>query len=399
MDLVQACQARGMLVETPILGFGLYTTAFVGIYAINFPQMDTNGYMCGGDNGPGHLTSGQQATRKALEMIGQMRSRLPMASNWFRTIHRVHRYYEKIIVDFKRNAQALSNEPAIDDVKFQSILKHLSLREGGTGGGLREYKLLEKTLKEFGTIEDEDVETVGGDRDRYSHQLSLQSSNLEEMPTREQGKPLENWTAINSCVSAEPESGISKLQTDTTLSNSSRLFEQEQQQPPPQPPKQRPPFPIQTHPHSPTWPRPQHIPPSSHQLSLTSPSSHTASISSVQSPSPYQQSQYPPDPLYPQPSPQILLETTPKPYTSLPIHAASTTASPLPMVPQYNIAAHEHWLDSLKTRLGGDDVAAFLDGRDWEEWFQVNAEQRAGGQAEGWLSEVWGGGGGGRGGA
>ena len=409
IDLVRACQSRGMLVETPILGFGLYTMAFVGIYAINFPQMDTEGYLSGGDGDSpgGNSTSGQQATRKALETIGQMRSRLPMASNWFRTIHRVHRYYGKIIMDFKRNAHVLGQGSAADDVKFRNIMRHLTLREGGVGGGLREYKLLEKTLKEFGTIEDEDVETVEGGRDHQSHRMSMHNSKLDNLPPSTQRRSLDHWTAINDTANIEPGSDPSTLRGDTTLSDCSRLTVQPSQAQYPYPQR----FPPSTSMpnHSPVWSRCQPTA-QAHPPPPISPSSHTASMSSIHSPSPHQ---HPPNsfPLqsFQSPDPPPFNRIS-KPYASLPIHSTSTptrttpTSSSLPLgPPQSDNATSEVWSKSLRTRLGGEDVAAFLDGRDWEEWFHAKDGEggsRGGGRGtEGWLSEVWGvghGGGGGR---
>lgn len=56
----------------------------------------------------------------------------------------------------------------------------------------------------------------------------------------------------------------------------------------------------------------------------------------------------------------------------------------------YNPMAKEQWLDSIDTRLGGDDVAAFVDGGELAEWATISANQGFGG---GWLSTVWHGGG------
>lgn len=49
----------------------------------------------------------------------------------------------------------------------------------------------------------------------------------------------------------------------------------------------------------------------------------------------------------------------------------------------------EAWLNSIDTRLGGDDVAAFVDGGELADWANLAAAQGFGG---GWLSTVWGGG-------
>jgi hypothetical protein len=39
VDLARTCQEWNVLVQTPIVGFAIYTVAFVGVYCINFPWM------------------------------------------------------------------------------------------------------------------------------------------------------------------------------------------------------------------------------------------------------------------------------------------------------------------------------------------------------------------------
>ena len=169
MDLVRSCQEWGALVETPIVGFAMYNVAFVGVYCINFPQMDPEGYMCtpkssdaaqkanGAKMGE---SKGCEAARKALEMIGLMRPKLHMADGWFKTINRMHKYFKRMKSDYKKNTAAIESGVSESDESPVSS-RHLSLREGGIGGGLDEFKLLERTLKEFGNLEDQhDAEMI-----------------------------------------------------------------------------------------------------------------------------------------------------------------------------------------------------------------------------------------------
>ena len=46
----------------------------------------------------------------------------------------------------------------------------------------------------------------------------------------------------------------------------------------------------------------------------------------------------------------------------------------------------QNWLDSLETRFSGDDIAAFVEGNDWQDWAGMAANQ----PNPGWLSAVWG---------
>lgn len=87
MDLVRICQEWNVLVETPMVGFAIYTVAFVGVYAFYFPQMDPDGYMCSPSstltNAVNPVSSGgQQEARRAIQIVGQMRQRLKMAEGY-----------------------------------------------------------------------------------------------------------------------------------------------------------------------------------------------------------------------------------------------------------------------------------------------------------------------------
>ena len=439
MDLVQACLSRGLLVETPILGFGLYSVAFVGVYAMNFPHMDPDGYMCSRDGVPEDAAGGHQAARKALEMIGQMRSRLPMATNWFRTIHRVHRYYEKIINDYRINTQALRESSSSATNGTLKVQKNLSLREGGVGNGVESYKLLEKTLKEFGSIEDEDVDILNGDRDRRGARMSFNSSTAGEPVPKLESRPSENWTAINSIVNIDsgPESRPPAPTGHPSRSQSYSTYPGQDQQSH-GPHLQRRPYAIPLDPPSLTASATATAPTPTPSLSLSSASPYQRaefSPSTLQTPQlpqqqqqQQQQQQVPTHLVYSTPPPSSQQQqqqppTYPPHLLSQPPHLPSYPIHPplvydhsaLPPTPHHppppnnnnnrhwNQEMQDLWLNSLRKPLGGDDVAAFVDGRSCEEWAQFNAPHMVGGYgaqgagAEGWLSEVWGGGWGGGG--
>lgn len=87
MDLVKTCQEWSALVETPMVGFAIYTVAFVGVYAFYFPQMDRHGYMCSPSSdldepATPKTSGGQYEARRAIQIIGQMRARLKMAEGY-----------------------------------------------------------------------------------------------------------------------------------------------------------------------------------------------------------------------------------------------------------------------------------------------------------------------------
>ena len=398
MDLVQACQFRGMLVETPILGFGLYTVAFVGVYAMNFPHMDVNGYMSTYTIGSdfNNSTNGNEAANKALEMIGLMRPRLPMAANWFRTIKKVLQYYKRIIDDYKRNTQALADGGLANNTGSHNMQKQLSLRQGGLGGGAEAYKLLEKTLKEFGSIEDEDIESLiheGSNRDPRS---SNANSSAGDPVARIDGRTSENWTAINSIVNDEQSNSIPANRSDATVED---VYGK------PRDKELNNRYPNEAHSQSSVYAQ-RFGAPSPNPPPLGSPGSNPVSTPSI-STSPYPKSQAFPDQLHqaqpihtstsqqphehphPQQPPRFF---GPQPCSTLSLHPPPADSNGMLMEPNHpplptnwNQEVHEIWLNSLKTQLGGEDVAAFQEGSDWEESVLAGDGQ----WGSGWLHEVW----------
>lgn len=102
MELVRVCRDRGVLMEIPLVGFAVYNAAFMGVYAAHFNHMDQEGYVCSKPNstdvipGPAAGGQGQLDVRRAVETLGEMRPRLRMAGGWFRTISRLHGYFNRV---------------------------------------------------------------------------------------------------------------------------------------------------------------------------------------------------------------------------------------------------------------------------------------------------------------
>lgn len=371
IDLVQTCQNRSMLAETPVLGFAMYTVAFAGIYAMNFPHMDDQGYMCFKLGRSGKPSGGEKAARNAVEVVAQMRPRLPMATNWIRTIHRVHKYYARIIEDYKINTQAFRGRPAGDPLRTNRLQESLSLREGGPSGAVEAFQLLERTLKDVGNVEDEDLGNLA-ERDRKAAPHSRESSVVTEGRSRTNEEPpaRDNWTAINTIINAAQSTSNSNYQpkelTRISTDQSQSPFTNGTQHPiRTQYPLDNSPLnsnPTSTPTITATSPyrhqsAPYDLPVSYQTLAQAQPSLNHRSFAPSQTPS----------------QPVLApLQTQPNP----------TQATERPML---TAEEAEQWVNSLRTRLGGDDVAAFLDGRDWEQ-----CSLGAYGHVwDGWLSEVW----------
>ncbi|SMR58755.1 unnamed protein product [Zymoseptoria tritici ST99CH_1E4] len=434
MDLVRTCQEWNALVETPIVGFAIYTVAFVGVYCINFPWMDPAGYMCTRpessdtpSNSKQSESKGFEAARKALEMIGQMRSKLQMADGWFKTINRMHKYFRKLKSDYRKSAQAMESSSEGDS---PVSTRHLSLREGGTGGGLDEFKLLERTLHEFGNLEDEDVEMTDGHGDSsrpldavYDDSSAGSTVKSEEpgdrvAPTSGLVRPDSGaWSAIN----AAPSASAGAASTAASVNGHFRSYESYPQQHQHQQHSQSPSQPThhyaqQINGFRPSFSEtPSRAPPSLTSTSATgtTPGSQPSPPFDRHQPTSYGTWQAQNTSYSMQPPP-------PNPYTNGIGHHAQHHAAPmshslyptpshsvhpsqqmqhppphgLPQQQAWDPTTKEAWLNSIDTRLGGDDIAAFVDGGEFADWANLAATQGFGG---GWLSTVWGGGGGGGG--
>lgn len=425
MDLVRTCQEWNVLVETPIVGFAIYTVAFVGVYCINFPWMDPDGFMCTrpASAHDGHPVTnavgesrGFEAARKALEIIGQMRPRLHMADGWFKTINKMHRYLRRMKKDFAKNVQAHESSPESASSPESS---RLSLREGGSGGGLDEYKLLERTLKEFGNLDDQDVEMADLHHsnkpldavydDNSNSGATVKSEEGDRLTQPEHPKQEGPWNAINSIAGAGRQTPTSApvctgpWRSYEPIIVPSAAHQQPQSAPP------------AAHPHSQvTSFRPMHqhhdtsVPPagSGPMPTFASPTPRTASTSSQPSPSYIHQhhsyNNWTPQNvgygMQPPASAPAGSQHTYAPTSLNPMHSYPTPGwqQAHPMAPPqqlsdaqqiYDPMAKEAWLSTINTALGGDDVAAFVDGGEIEDWALMGSNRVSG---QGWLSAVWG---------
>lgn len=444
MDLVRTCQEWSALVETPIVGFALYTVAFVGVYCINFPWMDPEGYMCTKhepgkpDTKPGE-SKGFEAARKALEMIGTMRSKLHMADGWFKTINRMHKYLRRIKADYKKNTQAMESSSEGDS---PVSTRHLSLREGGIGGGLDEFKLLERTLNDFGNLEDQDIDMTDADRpdsraldavyDDSSAGTTVKSEEPADRPAPT-SDPAKAETASWSAINARPGANASRhgsMSAPEAVPTSAqfRSYEpyaqnhQSQHTPSSQAPHANLPH---QHPHyhhqitnfrpaysegpSPAGPPPSLTSPASQSATGTTPSQAQSSppyerhhsqgsqhapqgYSNWQQPNGAYQLHPPPPNPYVNGAPHHFQGPPPSPYAAYqhqnpPLQALQQQAPP--PAPQHQIwdpITKEAWINSLDTRLGGDDLAAFVDGGEVQDWAMAANQQ---GFGAGWLTALW----------
>ncbi|KAL4958015.1 fungal-specific transcription factor domain-containing protein [Aspergillus filifer] len=376
MDLAVTCQDRGVLVENPLVGFAIYNATFVGIYATHFPQMDVDGALAPTYRGD---QQGQVQSRKALDILREMRPRLKMAAGWFRTLNRLHTYFSKVKREFRRNSRRDMLPPeAIDHNGIRPV------REGGAGGGLEEFKLLEKLFLDFGIIDDQLPESGSeedGDRatnisETGSNHIRSDPGDLGDGGMDGAGGRRESWVPVNS--PGLPLPGIDGERRPSLPLPPSRSLQS--QSPFSLPSLQHHPESSQYNSSSPTLPS---IAPSSAYGGMPN-TSTPASASRLQPINSWLNSRSQPP--------------APTPYsTSLPPISAAASAHHLPMLPPPGSVGHPgasppatiDGMDNLNsiwsTSLGGDDVLAFLEGADYtQSQSPVLSEGTTG-----WLNTVW----------
>ncbi|KAL2846773.1 fungal-specific transcription factor domain-containing protein [Aspergillus pseudodeflectus] len=379
MDLVVTCQERGVLVENPLVGFAIYNAAFIGIYAAHFPQMDLDGAL----SPVRDHARGQVQSRRALEILRETRPRLKMAAGWFRTLNRLHSYFQKVKRDFRRNSRKDMLPPDALDYG-NGIIR--PVREGGPGAGLEEFKLLEKLFLEFGTFEDQLPEGSGNeeDGDRMTNVSDAGSNHVRSDPgDMGEGGPLdgaggrrESWVPVNS-------PGLPLPGPDGERRPSLPL-------PPTMALQSQSPYSLPAMQHHPDSHYPNVSPPSLPSIPHTSPygipaTSATAPGTRLQPIGSWAPSRSP---------------VPPPPYTqSLPPISTAAPTHHLQMLPPPGSVGHPGasppvTVDSMDTfnslwatSLGGDDVLAFLDGSEYTQLPGTMPSEV--GVPAGWLNTVW----------
>ncbi|KAJ5674206.1 hypothetical protein N7462_009645 [Penicillium macrosclerotiorum] len=390
IDLVVTCQGRGALVENPLVGFAIYNAAFIGVYGSHFTHMDPDGLM-GAKAPPASHDSHQMGTsqaRKALDILREMRPRLRMATGWFRTLNRLHSYFSKVKREFRRYSR--NRLDSMSDASEHAASNGVRpIREGGLGGGLEEFKLLEKLFLDFGSLEDQLPDSVDDDGtaitvsgepmlDRATN-LSDAGSNAvksEIGDTSEHdgaGGRRESWVPVNSPGLPLPGHDGDRrpslpLPTTRPMPSQSPYSLPSLQQ------------------HHPDGPMYTSSPPNLPSIAATtqSPSQYLTATSNrlqpINSWLPSRPSAPPPP--YSQSLPPINA-TASHNVPVLPPPGSVTQLAPSP--PLTSTEGPDSSL--LSSSLGGDDVLAFLDGCEWAQ-LSLNAPSEIG-IPVGWLSTVW----------
>ncbi|KAH9887152.1 hypothetical protein F4778DRAFT_786451 [Xylariomycetidae sp. FL2044] len=204
VDLIEICQRKDRLPQSTVVLFAIWTASFVGLYGHHFPQMDTERHMlnydydAGGQNEAAPDVYRQGPTALTFQTLEKMSTWLKMASAYVSIFRQMDKYFEKIKQDYHKYAQ-MNNQT--------NGAKSSRVREGGTGGGLEEYKPLYGQLKDFGTIRSNEHEP--GD----SYEVSRAST-----MDRAASIGTEHYSTINRTASSTPAASFTAINRTPSIS-------------------------------------------------------------------------------------------------------------------------------------------------------------------------------------
>ncbi|KAK4199443.1 fungal-specific transcription factor domain-containing protein [Triangularia verruculosa] len=149
VDLVEICGDK--LPMSALVLFSVWTSAFVGIYAVHFPHMDTKGHMVPELSGDIEITK-NGPTGTTFATLKQMSRWLKLAETYCNYFREMACYYEKVKSDWDKHGGG--GRPGIGHGG-----KHISVRLGG--GGLEEWRQQAPKITNNGEI----IPTGGPDGD------------------------------------------------------------------------------------------------------------------------------------------------------------------------------------------------------------------------------------------
>jgi hypothetical protein len=169
IEIVRTCQENNALPESPQIGFAIWQAAFVCVYAAYFPQMDPKHRVSSvgqvnGDRGDLKQDGYTAVTRKIL---GDLVPKLKMVKGYLKSIGKMHNYYDRV---------------------FDDYIHKWKRKPPFSGGGLDQYKMLEKELKEFGDLRDNDHNGQSDGSDTVEPTRSRASTND---PGNGNGEPMQ----------------------------------------------------------------------------------------------------------------------------------------------------------------------------------------------------------------
>lgn len=183
IEIVNTCQENNALPESPQIGFAVWQAAFVCVYAHYFPQMDTEKHLVNPGRSLGNDSRKSDLPALTTRILSDMVPRLKMVKGYLRSIQKMHSYFHGVKQEFYG--------------KFKR-------RPMQAGGGLEQYKMYEKELKEFGELRD--VDHISNGSEPLDHNRSRASTN--DLQGSVNGEPMQGvegpqrangqWAPINA---------------------------------------------------------------------------------------------------------------------------------------------------------------------------------------------------------
>ncbi|KAH7031314.1 LOW QUALITY PROTEIN: uncharacterized protein B0I36DRAFT_374284 [Microdochium trichocladiopsis] len=168
VELIEICERKNRLPQSTLVLFGIWTAAFVGLYAHHFPQMDEKQHMRGEQilrktDSSIPMVYQHGPTAVAYNTLDKMSTWLKMASTYVSILLQMEKYFVDIKQEFYRH-----EEQNRTDLTETARIATKRVRDGGSGGGLEEYELLRPQLKDFGALNPAD-----SDRSRANRASSM----------------------------------------------------------------------------------------------------------------------------------------------------------------------------------------------------------------------------------
>lgn len=190
--IVNTCQESDVLPESPQIGFAVWQAAFVSVYANYFPHMDMSQHLTTpNDTVDTKFIQRNRFPTLTMKILQGLAPRLKMIKSYIRSIDKMHKYFHEVFCNYfgRFRQKAHGDFP---------------------GGGLEQYKMYEKELKEFGDLKDSDtnVPSEGSDvidniRSRASTSdlpgtASINGEGMQGIEGASQGRSNGAWAPINA---------------------------------------------------------------------------------------------------------------------------------------------------------------------------------------------------------
>ncbi|RKF77171.1 putative transcriptional regulatory protein PB1A11.04c [Golovinomyces cichoracearum] len=187
IEIVRTCQDSNALPESPQIGYAIWHAAFVCVYILWFPKMDTEGYLV--DQSCPETTRVMKSKGLLIltqKLLGDLAPTLNMMKGYVKCIDKIHRFYFAVCRDYS--------------IKFKR------------SDGLEIFKYYERDSKELGLLREND-HAFSETMDEPNCSIAISTDNgppnlsRESMQGTESASQRQNgsWAPINAMSSSADE--------------------------------------------------------------------------------------------------------------------------------------------------------------------------------------------------